>query len=66
MSRPLRAYLYHGDRWTFEPLKGMLCFAVVRPDGKCVRGRNGNMLVRGFSGKAYVVPARRLRKKARL
>jgi hypothetical protein len=63
MSAPLRAYLYQGDRWTREPLKGMLCFAVLRPDGKCIRGKNGSMLVRGFSGTCYVVPARRLRKK---
>lgn len=63
----LRAYLYRGDRWTREGLRGMLCFAVLRPDGRCILGRNGNMLVRSAgSGRLHVVPARQLRKKEKV
>lgn len=54
-------YIYKGDRLTGIDLKGQPCSAVHRSDGKCIRGRNGNMLVQ-FAGKKVVVPARHLRK----
>lgn len=54
-------YTYRGDRLTDPALKGMLCSAVRRPDGKCIRGR-GNMLVESANGRRYVVLARQLRK----
>ena len=54
-------YKYLGDKFSSESLKGSVCKAVTRPDGKCIRGRNGNMLVE-FSGKKAVVVARLLRK----
>jgi hypothetical protein len=38
-------YVYRGDRWTDPGLRGLRCVAVRRADGKCVRGKNGNMLV---------------------
>jgi hypothetical protein len=46
---------------TDPSLKGAACKAVLRADGKCIRGKNGSMLV-SFSGKKVVVIARLLRK----
>jgi len=57
---PEREYVYHGDRLTAEIYKEQRCVAVLRPDGKCIRGKNGNMLV-SFNGKKVNVAARRLR-----
>lgn len=54
-------YKYLGDKLTSPALKGATCEAVRRPDGKCIRGRNSNMLV-SFEGKKVVVIARLLRK----
>ena len=56
-----KEYMYLGDKLTNTELKGKECDAVRRPDGKCIRGRNGNMLVM-FGGKKLVVLARQLRK----
>lgn len=55
------AYIYLGDRFTDPALKKAVCVAVKRPDGKCIRGKNGNMLV-SFGSKKVVVVARLLRK----
>jgi hypothetical protein len=55
-------YIYRGDRFTDPALKNKFCFAVKRPDGKCIRGRNGSMLVRFCQGSICVVLARQLRK----
>jgi len=59
----MRAYFYLGDRLTDPALRGARCIAVLRPDGKCIRGRLGTMLVK-FDGESAprVVLARRLRK----
>lgn len=58
---PYRAeYIYLGDRFTAPELKGKTCSA-VRQNGKCIRGRNGSMLV-AFEGRPVVVIARLLRK----
>ena len=57
-------YRYRGDRWTDVALRGAFCEAVRQPDGRCVRGRNGNMLVRFASGVVVVVMGRQLRKVA--
>lgn len=54
-------YIYRGDRLTDDQYKGKECSAVRRPDGKCIRGANSNMLVE-FNGKKVVVLARQLRK----
>ena len=54
-------YTYRGDRFTSSNLKGKPCHAVRRPDGKCIRGKNRNMLVEFESG-IHVVIARQLRK----
>jgi hypothetical protein len=54
-------YTYLGDRFTDPVFKGQECQAVRRPDGKWIRGKNGNMLV-SFNGKPAVVIARLLRK----
>ena len=54
-------YRYLGDRFTDPVLKGKTCRAILRPDGKCIRGKNGNMLV-SFAGRPVVVVARLLRK----
>ena len=55
-------YRYRGDRWTRPDLKGALCEAVRRPDGRCIRARNGSMLVRFENGETHVVMGRQLRK----
>jgi hypothetical protein len=54
-------YKYLGDRNTDPSLKGKLCSA-VRSKGKCVRGKNGNMLVEFEDGNRHVIVARLLRK----
>jgi len=54
-------YKYLGDRLTSIELKGQQCEAVRRSDGKCIRGRNGTMLV-SFNGIQHTVIARLLRK----
>lgn len=55
-------YTYNGDRLTDSRLKGQQCAAVRRKDGKCIRGKNGNMLVRFTGGETAVVIGRQLRK----
>jgi hypothetical protein len=55
-------YTYLGDRNTDLSLKGKECRALRRPDGKCIRGKNGSMLVEFHDGKKNVVVARLLRK----
>lgn len=57
----MRIYIYLGDRNTDPVLKNQECFAVLR-NGKCVRGRNGSMLVEFRVGHRHVVTARRLRR----
>lgn len=57
-------YIYHGDKLAkllHSPYVGMPCKA-VRQNGKCMRGRNSNMLVEFKDGKQQVIPARMLRK----
>lgn len=54
-------YIYLGDRFTDSCYKGRQCRAVRRGDGKCIRGRNGSMLVEFEAGKAVVI-GRLLRK----
>ena len=59
----LQKYIYHGDRLTDPEFKKQICIAVRRDNGKCIRGRNGNFLVRFIdSGKMVVVLGRLLRK----
>jgi hypothetical protein len=55
-------YRYLGDR--LSDRRGMLCSAVRRADGKCIRGKNGNMLVVDEYGNRHVVIGRLLRKVA--
>ncbi len=55
-------YVYRGDRWTSPSLQGAHCSAVRRADGRCIRGRNGNMLVRFADGRKAVVLGRQLRR----
>jgi len=54
-------YIYLGDRNTSPDLKGRSCSA-VRKNRKCIRGKNGNMLVEFENGQRHVVTARLLRK----
>jgi hypothetical protein len=56
------SYVYRGDRWTAPERKGATCDAVRRSDGKCIRGRNGSMLVRFHDGQVAVVIGRQLRR----
>jgi hypothetical protein len=55
-------YTYRGDKLTDPRLKGQPCSAVRRPDGKCIRGKNGNMLVRFARSETVVVLGRQLKK----
>lgn len=54
-------YIYMGDKFTSPEWKGKICTLPRRTDGKCIRGRNGNMLA-DFDGKKIVILGRRLRK----
>ena len=54
-------YIYIGDRLSAAAYKGQACKAIRRDDGKCIRGKNGNMLV-SFEETMVVVQARLLRK----
>jgi hypothetical protein len=54
-------YIYLGDKQTDFALRGKPCNAVRRHDGKCIRGKNGGMLV-AFEHIQAVVIARLLRK----
>jgi hypothetical protein len=55
-------YTYLGDRFTDPQLKKQTCEAVRNAKGKCIRGKNGNMLVRFEGGRVVNVVARLLRK----
>jgi hypothetical protein len=55
-------YIYLGDRLTDPALRGMPCDPVLNAAGKCIRGRNGSMLVAGSDGRRWVVIGRLLRK----
>lgn len=57
----LPRYRYLGDKYTSPELKGAICRAVRRQDGKCIRGKNGSMLVEFEACKAVVI-GRLLRK----
>ena len=57
----INEYVYLGDRSTGVLYKGQQCKGVRRADGKCIRGKNGNMLV-SFHKTLVVVQARLLRK----
>lgn len=58
-----RKYLYRGDRLTDPRFKGQACEAVINDRGKCIRGRNGNMLVKfTATGEIANILGRQLRK----
>jgi hypothetical protein len=57
----MRKYIYRGDKITGKRFKDQVCFAVLHENGKCIRGRNGNMLVI-FGKQKAVVLARQLRR----
>jgi len=59
-------YIYLGDRWTSPEFCHIKCDAVRRSDGKCIRGKNGTMLVMTEQGKKLVVIARLLRRQDKL
>lgn len=54
-------YLYLGDRKTNPDLRRKKCMA-VRKNGRCIRGKNGSMLVQFANGQQQVVIGRLLRK----
>lgn len=58
----MHQYRYLGDRLTDLKYKGAACEAVRRADGKCIRGKNGSMLVRFVNGETANVIGRLLRK----
>ena len=54
-------YLYRGDRYTDDKYKFQPCLPVLSNTGKCIRGKNGNMLV-SFQSRSCIVLARQLRR----
>ena len=64
LASTTRCYTYRGDKLTDAALRGQLCAAVLRADGKCIRGRNGSFLVQFADGTRHVVLGRQLRKVA--
>ena len=54
-------YIYRGDRYTDVKYKMQPCQPVLTSTGKCIRGKNGNMLV-SFQSGTVVVLARQLRR----
>lgn len=56
-------YVYCGDKLTAPDLRGLPVNAVRDARGKCVRGRNGSMLVEAVDGRQYVVLGRHLAKR---
>lgn len=54
-------YIYLGDRNTDFHLRKKACSA-VRKNGKCIRGKNGSMLVVFEDGTKRVIVGRLLRK----
>lgn len=56
-------YVYAGDKLTDPLLRGLPVNAVRRADGRCVRGKNGNMLVESVDGRQFVVLGRHLCKR---
>ena len=61
MKTQATRYIYRGDRFTAPALKGVAVYPVRRSDGRCIRGRNGNILVCLVDGLQLVVLARQLR-----
>ncbi|KEQ31212.1 hypothetical protein N180_02895 [Pedobacter antarcticus 4BY] len=57
----MNEYVYHGDKLTDPKYKKQPCKA-VRKNGKCIRGKNSNMLVEFTGGDKVVIMARTLRK----
>lgn len=55
-------YIYHGDKLTSPLLRKKECRAVRREDGKCIRGKNGSMLVHFPGHGDCIVIGRLLRK----
>jgi hypothetical protein len=55
-------YIYHGDKLTNPKYKKQHCKAVRNASGKCIRGKNSNMLVEFGNGDQVVIMARTLRK----
>ncbi len=55
-------YIYLGDKLTDARFKRKECAAVRKDNGKCIRGRNSNMLVEFVGGETVVILARLLRK----
>ena len=54
-------YIYRGDRLTDIQYKMQPCLPVLNQDGKCIRGKNGNMIV-SFQSASCNVLARQLRR----
>lgn len=54
-------YIYRGDRLTDRIYKMQPCNPILNAKGKCIRGKNGNMLVQ-FDSSNCVVLARQLRR----
>jgi len=54
-------YIYLGDKNTDQNLRRQACSA-VRRSGKCIRGKNGSMLVLFEDGKERIIVGRLLRK----
>jgi hypothetical protein len=60
-NKSVAEYKYLGDKHTRQELRNNLCTS-VKLNGKCIRGKNSNMLVKFQNGEKVVILARRLRK----
>lgn len=54
-------YLYRGDRYTDSRYRLQPCYPILSNTGKCMRGKNGNMLV-SFQSGTVIILARQLRR----
>lgn len=61
-SLTTQLYKYIGTKITDEKYKQAYCRIVLNKNGKCIRGKNGNMLVQFENGDKVTVLGRMLRK----
>ena len=54
-------YKYKGDKLTDPKFKGAICTFPKKANGKCFRGKNGNMIA-DFNGELVNIVGRLLRK----
>ena len=61
----MQLYKYFGDKLTDSKFKGQICTLPKRPNGKCIRGRNGTMLAEFETGERVTIIGRLLLRKVK-